>query len=103
MTERVVLAARMRQSWRVLILAALLSALVGVTLSRGLREVVGVSSSPPAAGFHRAFASELRSLAPAARASISAALGAESPAYRFGASASSPAGPVSWSAHEALS
>jgi hypothetical protein len=47
---------------------------------------VGTSSSPTAAGSHQAFASELRSLAPAARASISAALGAESPAYRFSAS-----------------
>jgi hypothetical protein len=92
MTERIALVVKAglpvkaRLPWRALVLAALLSTVAVVALSRGLPAIVGTSSSPPAAVVHRAYASELRSLSPSARASISAALGAESPSYRFSAS-----------------
>jgi hypothetical protein len=92
MTEQIVLVVKTRLAvttrlrWRALVLAALLSALAAVTLARGIHAIVGTSSLPPAAGPHRASASELRGLSPSARASISAVLGAESSSYHFSAS-----------------
>jgi hypothetical protein len=84
MTERVVLVVRTRLPLGALALAALLSVLVGAALSRGLQVGGGAATSPPVS--QRASGSQLPSLSPAARASISASLGAEDPAYRFGAS-----------------
>jgi hypothetical protein len=79
MTARIALVARGRVTWRALSLAALLALLLGATASQLLR--AGESSSAPAAGS----AAGLSSLGPAARASISAALGADDPAYHFNA------------------
>jgi hypothetical protein len=85
MTARVALVARGR-SWRVLALGALGSLLLAFALSAGLRALDGVptGSAAGAAGVSR---DGLASLSPAARASISATLGAEEPAYGFHASA----------------
>ena len=82
MTARVALVAR-ELSWRVLALGALVSLLFAVALTAGLRALEGASSGSSATGTALASRDDLAGLPPAARASISAALGAGEPAYRF--------------------
>jgi hypothetical protein len=86
MTARVALVAR-GLSWRALALGALVSLLLALALSTGLRALAGASSASAAAGAAGASRDGLAGLSPAARASISATLGAGEPAYRFQASA----------------
>ncbi len=85
MTERIVLTVRQRLPYRTAVLAALLSALVGVAVSAGVQAQRHASSPSPASS-HRVSGPALQSLTPAARASISAALGADDPAYHFNSS-----------------
>jgi hypothetical protein len=80
MTGRIALVARDRVAMRWLALAAMLSVLLWLALSQGVTLLAGTGSTPLASG---ASAQSLASLSPAARASISASLGAESAAYRF--------------------
>lgn len=82
MTERVALATR-GLSWRQLSLAALLSLLLAAGLSQCLRARAGDSSASASA--RGASRDALAGLSPAARASISASIGAEEPVYRFDA------------------
>ncbi len=82
MTGRVALAAR-GLSWLQLSLAALLSLLLAAGLSQYLRAGEGASSVAAYTSATGASRDGLAGLSPAARASISAALGAEEPAYRF--------------------
>lgn len=82
MTERVALATR-GLSWRQLSLAALLSLLLAAGLSQCLRARGGDSSASASA--RGASRDALAGLSPAARASISASIGAEEPVYRFDA------------------
>jgi hypothetical protein len=86
MTARVALVAR-GLSWRALALGALASLLLAVSLSAGLRALDSASSGSAATGAAGISRDGLASLSPAARASISATLGAEEPAYGFHASA----------------
>jgi hypothetical protein len=86
MTARVALVTR-GLSWRLLALGALGSLLLALALSTGLRALEGASSGSAAAGAAAASRDGLAGLSPAARASISATLGAEEPAYGFHASA----------------
>jgi hypothetical protein len=90
MSGRIALIARDRVAARWLMLAAMLAALLWLGLTDGVRLLAGAGSTSVASD-----ASEqgLASLSPAARASISASLGAENPAYRFDA-----AGPDEFSA-----
>lgn len=87
MTARLALAARERLPLRALMLAALLSLLLGAALSQLLRSSEGGAPAPAAVGASGSSAAALSWLAPAARASISAALGADDPAYHFGVAA----------------
>ncbi|HTU79017.1 MAG TPA: IPT/TIG domain-containing protein [Solirubrobacteraceae bacterium] len=79
MTGRVAIFARERPAWRLLALAAALSALLGVGLTEGLRTLEGARTTALARASRRGLAS----LSPAGRASISAALGAKQTAYHF--------------------
>ena len=85
MTGRIALAVGGRVSWRLLVLAGLLSLLLCGALTQVLRAgqdrspALAGASTPPLSG------AGLWSLPPAARASVSAALGAQAKAYRFGA------------------
>jgi len=86
MTARVALVAR-GLSWRALALGAFVSLLLAFALSAGLRALEGASTGSAATGAAGVSADGLAGLSPAARASISATLGAGEPAYRFQASA----------------
>jgi hypothetical protein len=86
MTARVALVAR-GLSWRALALGALASLLLAFALSTGLRTLVSASSGSAAAGAADSSRGGLASLSPAARAAISATLGAKGTAYHFQASA----------------
>jgi FG-GAP repeat/IPT/TIG domain len=90
MTGRIALVARDRLAMRWLALAAMLSVLLWLGLTQGVRLLASAGSTTVAPG---ANAQGLASLSPAARASISASLGAGNPAYRFNA-----AGPGEFSA-----
>jgi IPT/TIG domain/FG-GAP repeat len=82
MTGRIALVARDRVATRWTVLAAVLSAVLWLGVTQGARLVATTSSAPVAPG---ASARGLASLSSAARASISASLGAHDPAYRFSA------------------
>jgi FG-GAP repeat/IPT/TIG domain len=81
MTERLALATHARVGWRALALAALLSVLFGALVSQ-LSQAGHGSSSAVATGSAGVGRAGLLSLSAPARSSISAALGAEAPAYR---------------------
>jgi hypothetical protein len=87
MTERMALMARAHVPWRALALAALLSLLAGAALSQRLRARERSSSALPAVSSKAVSRGGLWSLSSAARASISGAIGAEDPTYRFSATA----------------
>jgi hypothetical protein len=83
MTARVALAAR-ELSRRQLALAGLLALLLAAGLTQGLLPALeGASSGAPAVGVAGTARAGSSGLSPAARASISATLGAEVPAYHF--------------------
>lgn len=84
MTGRIALIARDRVSLRSVLLAATLSVAIAFGLLQGVRLLAGAgSSSSPLSG---SAAGQLSSLSPSARASLSASIGAEDPAYHFSSS-----------------
>jgi hypothetical protein len=95
MTGRIALAARTHLSWPAVALVGLLSLLLAAALTQGLRALDGVFSSAPAVS-SAAPSVQRSSLPAAARASISATIGAGELAYHFdatrgGARAGNPA------------
>src|SRR5271168_313375 len=82
MSGRIALVARDRVAARWLVLAAMLSALLWLGLTQGVGLLAGSGSVPLASG---TVAQGVASLSLAARASISASLGAQDPAYGFNA------------------
>jgi hypothetical protein len=83
MTARIALAARHGVPWRALVLAALVSTLLGGALSHALLAGSGTSPAASPGSLTAASHKGLDSLSPAARASISGALGSDDPAYHF--------------------
>jgi FG-GAP repeat len=81
--DRVALRGRAVFPWRALVTAALLSVVFGVALYEGLSG--GRSSVVPVAASHRFSGKGLLGLPSAAQGPVSAALGADSPAYRVSA------------------
>jgi FG-GAP repeat/IPT/TIG domain len=83
MTARMAVVARQNLAWRTVVLAALACVLLAVALSQALQPGNDASTTPPSTRAGAASHGALNRLAPAARASISAAVGANDPAYRF--------------------
>ncbi len=83
MTGRIALAARAHLAWRPAAFAALLSLALAAVLTQGLHSLERGSSAVPSTSAIASAHGAEADLAPAARASISAAIGAESPAYSF--------------------
>jgi hypothetical protein len=85
MTGRIALVARAHLAWRPVTLVALLSLTLAAALTQGLRALESRSTAVPAAGTHKVTGAAGASLGPAARASISASIGAQDSAYHFNA------------------
>jgi hypothetical protein len=85
MTGRMALAARAHLAWRPVTLIALLSLTLAAALTQGLRALESRSSAAPATGLYGLTRGADASFGPAARASISASIGAQDPAYHFDA------------------
>jgi hypothetical protein len=83
MTARILASARSRVPRRLLALTGLASAVLAVAISHALPTLAGSNAGSSSAGATSASHNDAASLSPAARASISAALGADEQAYHF--------------------